>query len=397
MKTGKIFIFLLLGGLNISSAQSAPPHLKYFGYAVVDCGVDDPNDAATLTNYISEVDSFSNIAELCVENYTDTVIARVNLMNNSCVLPILATSHIFYYLKDANGPSGANYDLYSDYKARWTAFKANNASVLTAAKIGMFYIVDEPTWNGVTYPELDTVCALMKSDFPNIPITFIEAYTEVDSLKVPTTIDWFGFDRYGIADVSTDSTYLSELSITKSKRSTAKQKILLVADDQFMPGYPGQGWQPDTIGYVFQNYYNLAASDTNIIGIAAVTWPGLAPGWLGTRSLPKKVINKNVQIGKMIKKNFSPCSNSGINEQTAKAEVKIYPIPVQDKLNILCPQNSGTIQIRICNTLGKLVGVQSINTDPSSVSVENLSPGIYFYQITSKDASILSSGKFVKE
>src|SRR5579872_2196756 len=93
-----IFSFIILNFVTISFSQNAPARLKYFGFAIVDCGLDDPNDTAKLTNYISEVDSFSNVAQMCVSSYTDTIINRVNLMNNHCVKPILATSSIFLYL-----------------------------------------------------------------------------------------------------------------------------------------------------------------------------------------------------------------------------------------------------------------------------------------------------------
>src|ERR1051326_2852842 len=148
------------------------------------------------------------------------------------------------------------------------AFKNANASVLDSSKIGMIYVVDEPTWNGVTFGELDTVCTLLKNDLPGIPLIFVEAWPVLNSLQVPTSMDFIGFDRYGIYDVSTDTTFLNQLATLKSKRSVTDQKIFLVVDDQYTSGYASNGWSQDTMQYVVQHYYDLAVADTSIIGLA---------------------------------------------------------------------------------------------------------------------------------
>lgn len=307
-------------------AQPAPPtRLKYFGFAIVDCGLDDPNDTTVLSNYVTEVDSFSNIAQMCVEQHTDTVVSRVNLMNARCMKPILSVSKVFIYLKDNNAPSGANYDLYPNYQSRWDTFKTINAAVLNAGQVEMIYVCDEPTWNGVTYSELNTICTSINNDFPNIPLIFVEAYTVVDSLVVPPSVSWIGFDRYGVFDVSTDSSYLAQLATLESKRSTPQQKIMLVFDQQWNSAFWPGGTQPDTMRYVFEKYYDLALADTNVIGLAGFTWPGIGVGWLGARHLPQAVLNKTAQVGKMIKANYDPCT-TGITEQDQHAPaLLVYP------------------------------------------------------------------------
>jgi len=63
-------LLLFLCITSVVSSQTAPPHLKYFGFAIIDCLYDDPLDASTTTNYIAEIDSFSNVAHMCVYNHT---------------------------------------------------------------------------------------------------------------------------------------------------------------------------------------------------------------------------------------------------------------------------------------------------------------------------------------
>src|SRR3990170_4662669 len=78
---------------------------------------------------------------------------------------------------------------------------------LTLFPISTFYVMHEPAWNGVTYSEYNTICSMVKSDFPNIPIFLTEAWTMLDSLQIPSSVDWVSFDRYGIFKPSSDPTY----------------------------------------------------------------------------------------------------------------------------------------------------------------------------------------------
>ncbi len=85
----RIFVFVILfissacsTNSEDSSGKSTPSKtLKYFGYSVVDCAWDDPNDAEVKTNYLDEVTGFSNIAQLCSFAPTDNIISRVQAMN----------------------------------------------------------------------------------------------------------------------------------------------------------------------------------------------------------------------------------------------------------------------------------------------------------------------------
>src|SRR5690554_7588055 len=85
----------------VMCAQTSPDHLKYFGFAIIDCLYDDPLDIDPTTNYIAEVDSFSNIAHMCIYDYADNIVDRVNLMNDHCVLPLISIQNIFYELVDS--------------------------------------------------------------------------------------------------------------------------------------------------------------------------------------------------------------------------------------------------------------------------------------------------------
>lgn len=65
------------------------PNLKYFGYTLVDVGWDDPTDKSDKTNYIDEVYSFSNIADILVVEPTDNIVDRINVFDSYNVKAML--------------------------------------------------------------------------------------------------------------------------------------------------------------------------------------------------------------------------------------------------------------------------------------------------------------------
>lgn len=384
-----LIVFLSLATFN-SFSQTAPPHLKYFGFALVDVLWDDPHDASTISNYIAEVDSFSNIAQLGVYDFTDNIIARVNLMNTNCVKPFVSIRSICYYEVDTVAPSGHHFKLYPNFQARWNSFKTINNSILDSSSIGAFYVADEPLWNGISFSELDSVCQMIKNDFPSIPIMFVEGYPVLSSLVIPTSVDWVGFDRYEIFDPTTSSIYLNDLDTLKSKLSTANQKIFLIIDDQWLPFYGAAGFSPDTIRFMVQNYYNLAASDPSVIGLIGYLWTGGLddPGQLGVRDMPQSVIDKNVEIGMMIKANNFPCNITGLeNLEIKKERFELYPNPANEILNISFSENS-KMQIQIFNVMGTSVKEMSI-TGSMQIDITDLQSGIYIIQINNQNIKLI--------
>jgi|GEM_PF-792437 len=397
MKTRILFkpnawILLLFTFSLLQLNAQAPAHLKYFGYVAIDCLYDDPLDVSTLTNYISEVDTFSNIAHMCVYDYTDNIIARTNDMNAHCVNPMLQVQSVFFEEVDTLAPSGTNYDLYSDFTSRWNTFMTINASVFVPSKISCFYIIDEPFWNGVSLAEMDTVCTLLKNAFPTIPILMVEAYTTVNVMQVPVAMDWVGFDRYGVFDPEFDVDFQNDLDTVKSRLSSPNQKIILVIDDQWLPFYGDAGFSPDTMKYVVQNYYDLAVADTSVIGLIGYIWPGGLddPGHLGVRNLTQGVIDKNVEIGQLIKANFSPCSVQYVTENEAiNEQILLYPNPVSDQLTLEFNSEQTIAGITIYNLVGEIEQfLPKITTKSLSIATSDLPNGFYLLTVELGDRRI---------
>ena len=73
----------------------------------------------------------------------------------------------------------------------------------------------------------------------------------------------------------------------------------------------------------------------------------------------------------------------------------VYPNPVENVLNLVFPKDFNTGEISIYNSLGQKVLFEKMTINSSNLSLENLSSGIYFYEIVSGNVS--QKGKLIKK
>ncbi|MES2411825.1 MAG: S8 family serine peptidase [Bacteroidota bacterium] len=72
----------------------------------------------------------------------------------------------------------------------------------------------------------------------------------------------------------------------------------------------------------------------------------------------------------------------------------VYPNPVSNELFISFPANFNEARISFYNALGQIIFEKTIQTTANLLSMENISPGIYFYKI--KSNSFTQTGKIIK-
>jgi hypothetical protein len=288
----------------------APAHLKYFGYFFVDVEQDDPHDAVDKKNFTDEVAGFSNIAQMTAYYPTQDLRTRIQLMNAKCIKPFISLQELFYTQSRPPGATRTTFTLVSNYREQWQTFKTVNGPMLSAASVGAFYLADEPVWNNLSFEDLDTVSKLVKADYPDVPNMIVEAFPVLDQLRVPTTVDWVGFDRYMVFKPSADASFLAQVKTMKSKRSRPDQKLFLTIDDRWEPQYGAAGVTPAKMSDTILDYYELAASDPDISGLLGFLWAGTNgdPNELGVRDMPQNIIDLNQQIGKKVVANYSMCA-----------------------------------------------------------------------------------------
>lgn len=281
-------------------------HIKFFGFSLIDTYWDDPTDNITKTNYIDEVYEFSNIADILVINPTDTIVERMTEANSLQIKSVLHLSEIFFEHIGVSSPSGVEYNLRLDFQARWDEFINTNNLQANQGLIQAFYIGEEPTWNGISFFELQSATDYVKSTFPTIPIMIIEAYPIIDQLQIPNSVDWIGFDHYFIKDPKSNPDYLNELNILLSKFSNSNQKLVLVMDTHYISVLHGDLGEItlEEMEDVANSYYELAKLQQKTIAIIGYFWPSGfdTPNSVGARNMPQNVKENYIRIGKAITK-----------------------------------------------------------------------------------------------
>src|SRR4051794_32522159 len=201
----------------VAGTLQAQGHLQYFGY----------NNGALTAEDLTQNYSYTNIAAIhadCTGSSSTpyvcgsctsipSVVNTLNAMSAKNVKAVLGLSQVLFCFD----PMLNHWRLRSDYSTSWSSFQSANSSVLDATHLASLYIMDEPTWNGITFSELNTATSLIKGAYPSIPTAMVEASPGVSGLIIPSSMDWIGFDQYGISNPATDNAYQATLQTLKSK------------------------------------------------------------------------------------------------------------------------------------------------------------------------------------
>lgn len=119
------------------------------------------------------------------------------------------------------------------------------------------------------------------------------------------------------------------------------------------------------------------------------TWPGFPFGGVGTNL----DINASKEIWRFFNKYSMPFLTS-IDENKALANaLKLYPNPANTTLHFNL-ENETSVNIVVTDVLGKVV--LSETTQTNSISVENLTTGIYFLTVKTQSGAV-AKVKFIKE
>lgn len=278
---------------TVVSVETSSNGLEYFGFAVVDCGWDDPHDDEIRTNYVDEVTGFTNVAQMCVYDATENLQSRIELFSKANIKALLHIELIlFTHQPSIFTGSGVKAKLRSDAQERWNVFVETNRDWLNEGKVAGFYIADEPVWNGISEKDFTQAVAIVKESFPSIPTVSIEAYPVIDRIMVPETLDWVGFDYYDSTDPLNDPVYQDYLDTVLAARTRDDQRVVIVASTQWLPYYKtAEDISSDDMADVIQSYFDLAVSLPESIALIGYLWPGGLDDadQLGARELPENV------------------------------------------------------------------------------------------------------------
>lgn len=297
-----MLILGVIGGTGVSStADGVAPHshgnLKYFGFAGIDAGK---------VNYVDEISGFANVGQMCVYLPKDSLAKRIAAFDRAEVKAIVLVESILFERSKATTLSKTKLTLRHDAASRWRAFVDLNQESLVPKHVVAIFVVDEPAWNNVSVADFTRAVELVKSSLPDIPTVAIEAGQAVNQIMIPKQLDWIGFDRYATVDPEHDRKWLADLKAVRAARTRGDQKIVIVAETQWLPMYQTVGGvRPEDMARIAESYYRVAASDPEVVALIGYLWPAelgdqAGDGRLGARELPNNVKQTLRRIGKQI-------------------------------------------------------------------------------------------------
>ena len=87
----------------------------------------------------------------------------------------------------------------------------------------------------------------------------------------------------------------------------------------------------------------------------------------------------------------------GIQDITNRGDIRIYPNPVSNQLNVSLTNNGVDFKwIHIYNTNGQLVISNTISSSDMNIDVGSLINGIYFLKLIDETGTVKGERKFLK-
>lgn len=267
-------------------------NLDFYGFALINTFVDDTADMTTLTDYTDEVKDFTNIVDTLVVEPHQNILELIKHNYELDLITLIHCSELFYKL-DEDG----SYAIRKDYKERYEMFYSTNELALHPV---IMYFGEEPLHNGLSNDDIATVAEYIKSMDNGIKTMVVEAAPEVQNLNLSSYIDYVGFDHYFVFDPSENDRFMSNLSYLE-KHLMEHQKIVMIMDTHFIERYHYEhgGIELEQMDEVANNYYNLARSHEDVVGLLGYFWPS---GFdhktsIGARNMPDDILQVYKSIG----------------------------------------------------------------------------------------------------
>lgn len=112
------------------------------------------------------------------------------------------------------------------------------------------------------------------------------------------------------------------------------------------------------------------------------------------KAIKAKATNSNMRVNAVPKDIFAGITEN-VNES---ANVQVYPNPVSNELNIThdLSVKEGAIHLEIMDVMGRVLINKTINHTNNQIDINQLSSGLYFYNVLQND-KVVQSGKLVVE
>lgn len=241
----------------------------------------------------------------------------------------------------------------------------------TVSQMGNLDIVDAATTPYTSSYPASNVC--FKQSITSQPVNYmylIDSPAELNSIAEDdgsTTTIWTQYDKlvqypFNYSDVFTSTRQLSTGS-------------------------------PETFTRTYDSYGTLTINSktyTNVIRVSK------NPGnviWFTTSPVMFPII---IQANSTTYLYNEPTTFTGINNLTINDPVTVYPNPAKEKLVIQLPgaPSQDNLEADLVNVFGQVVKRVSVSLETTTMELDNISPGVYFYQVRSGN-SVMQTGKII--
>ena len=299
-----------------------------------------------------------------------------------------------------------NYIQFPDSNAVWNQYHQSNCTGLTIyIDEDELFLSGDTTINGLNYHKLynnykskEADCLSLNIYHSSQPIFNVRA----GAIREDTAKRIFYYDYYNMQEYllyNFNLTIGDTIPISYIHNDSA-QKIFVSAIDSIFDGlnFRKRFILSDSIGnFCFNNYSSI------IEGIGH-TW-GLLNGIdINTFEPGLKLLRCFIQDGAvryqdstaLIFSSNPECSLLPVYELNLINEISIYPNPFSTETTFIISDTYNNSLLNIFDSYGKLIRVEQINNSIFNFNREDLSAGIYFYQILSKNGYI-TMGKLLIE
>ncbi len=268
--------------------------LKYFGFAAVNCGLDDPNDNTDKNDYTDEVANFTNLNQVCIASDIQTTAQRLR-QSARHFTPLFYIEPIFF--SEQNGRLQPNAQPNTLLPMLEQAIVRSGVP----ARDLIFYLADEPTRRHLLLADLEHAAQTLRALYPETPIMVIEAYSPSGPDQIPRNIQYWGFNAYTVANPALEPRYPAYLNRAAAMLGP-DQALVMVLDAQHTPYHTRAGLGQKDMADVARAYYAYAQSRGDIAALIGYTWAGGIDGdWeIGARNLPAEVLDTYREIGQAI-------------------------------------------------------------------------------------------------
>ncbi len=78
-------------------------------------------------------------------------------------------------------------------------------------------------------------------------------------------------------------------------------------------------------------------------------------------------------------------------------DVKLYPNPASDEVNLVFSQNPDIKTVAIYNVIGKMMSVYKVNGTSANLNISSIPSGIYFVRMANSHGDVVVTRKFTKQ